>query len=135
MKTTKRFDSAVVKLYNAFHNGELNAMDCKMCAVGNMCDNNGDWDYLGVFFSNDKRPSKFNDAKLLISSTGYSVEEVMNIEDIFIRDCNYTEGTIEQHLKGLCSVVEYLCELDNIPNVMEFTKLFETENNKPKYQL
>lgn len=41
MKTTKRFDNAVTKLYNAFHNGELNAMDCTMCAVGNMCDNNG----------------------------------------------------------------------------------------------
>lgn len=36
---------------------------------------------------------------------------------------------------ALCAVVEYLCELDKIPNVMDYTKLFETENNQPKYSL
>jgi len=143
MKITKRFDSAVVKLYTAFHNGELNAMDCKMCAVGNMCDNDDSWIY--TFETN----------------TGYSKSEIENIESIFmcgsisdftrkwsgkpnIKGCFTGYGWDAEYVNknnedllfiALCAVVEYLCELDNIPNVMDYTKLFETENNQPKYQL
>jgi hypothetical protein len=51
MKTTERFENAVMKLYNAFHRNELNANNCQMCAVGNICDNNYQWDSLGVFAS------------------------------------------------------------------------------------
>jgi len=39
----KRFTDAVSKLYNAFHKGELNAMSCTKCAVGNLCNNNESW--------------------------------------------------------------------------------------------
>lgn len=135
MITTVRFDNAVSKLYKAFHDGSLDAMDCKMCAVGNMCDNKGEWDYLGVFYSRDKRESMFQEANILISKTGYSVEELIKIESLFIDACDLDKGTKDQQFKGLCAVVEYLCELDNIPNVMDYTKLFETENEQPKYEL
>ena len=37
-----RLENAITKLYNAFHNGELNSLDCRHCAVGNLCDNSGD---------------------------------------------------------------------------------------------
>ncbi|MBO6632862.1 MAG: Na(+)-translocating NADH-quinone reductase subunit F, partial [Psychroserpens sp.] len=36
---------------------------------------------------------------------------------------------------GLSEVVRFLCQLDGVPNVMDYTKLFETENNRPKYEL
>lgn len=143
MKTTERFDKAVTKLYNAFHNGELNAMDCKMCAVGNMCDNTEEW------------------VLNYESDTGYSQFELENIEKVFMQGYipeTETWRVVEKRFKGniladgwdaklvnkdnkdlcfiaLCAVIEYLCELDNTPNVMDYTKLFETENNQPKYQL
>ena len=41
----------------------------------------------------------------------------------------------EQQFKGLCAVVEYLCELDGIPNVMDYTSLFETKEGKPVKEL
>ena len=46
MKTTKRFDLAIQKLYQAFHNNTLNPDDCKLCAVGNILDNNDNWKHL-----------------------------------------------------------------------------------------
>ena len=50
MKTTKRFEDAVTKLYTAFHEGKLDAFDCSACAVGNMLDNEGSWgNYIGTF--------------------------------------------------------------------------------------
>jgi hypothetical protein len=124
MKTTKRFDEAVSKLYNAFHDGTLNAMDCEACAVGNICNNNGHWDDLPVFQStvkwgNDMEPSQLQlkKAKRVIKESGYSEKELIEIEIIFLKSCEFSKGTKEQQFNGLCAVVEYLCELDNIPNV------------------
>jgi hypothetical protein len=149
MKTTKRFEDAVTKLYTAFHKGELDAMDCKHCAVGNMCDNNSNWINLEKFgFGVESRIcNQFN------NSTGYSKKELATIEYMFIYGGSSLkfDNTISKYevsegyktkqeqkelqFKGLCAVVEYLCELDNIPNVMEFTSLFDTENNKAINQL
>jgi hypothetical protein len=138
MKTTERFDKAVTKLYNAFHENRLNGMDCKACAVGNMCDN---VDYWTNWSSYKKR-------KEISIKIGYSFVEIDNIESLFmfgvkineIEESKWDVGNKEHkgketQFKGLCAVVEYLCELDNIPNIMDYTKLFETENDKPKYQL
>ena len=36
---------------------------------------------------------------------------------------------------GLHTTIEFLCKLDNIPNVMDYSKLFEFENDVPKYKL
>lgn len=143
MKTTPRFDAAVSKLYNAFHNGTLNAMDCKACAVGNICDNTSDWAY--------------NNFK---TNTGYSANELEEIESLFMSgskpngkcwfdfdkkylgkgyygwDAKFVKSENEDLVFfAMCKVIEYLCELDNIPNIMDYTRLFETENNQPKYQL
>lgn len=142
MKTTERFDNAVTKLYNAFHDGKLNAMHCSACAVGNICDNNYGWDYLPNFAATtyfkanpESSIEEIEYGEKVIKKTGYSVYELVEIERIFLTSCEYGIGNKEQHFKGLCAVVEYLCELDNIPNVIDYTKLFETENDKPKYQL
>ena len=44
--------------------------------------------------------------------------------------------TLKQtQFKGLEAVINYLCELDNIPNIMEYTSLFEYQDNKPLKEL
>lgn len=131
MKTKPRFDNAVTKLYNAFHEGTLNAFDCKECAVGNIV---GSAFYGGY--------SSFGTVRDVVvvggNKSGYSPTELYYVEKKFMEahlGGNTEMSKIEKQFKGLCAVVEYLCELDNIPNVMDYTRLFETENEKPKYQL
>ena len=46
MKTPKRLENALVKLYEAFHNNTLNPEDCTACAVGNILDNHDSWKHL-----------------------------------------------------------------------------------------
>lgn len=133
MKTTKRFDKAVTKLYNAFHNGTLNWVDCRQCAIGNLCNGDKKW-YLVLNSGIVNLQNYVGEAKKIIDNTGYNPYELAEIEQIFISYAK-GKGQTEENLKGLCAVVEYLCELDNIPNIMDYTKLFETENNKPKYSL
>lgn len=140
MKTTKRFENAITKLYKAFHDGTLDSGNCHHCAVGNICNNSANWSeegsfYIGVYHK--KGSERHKKAISEIDKTGYSVQELVRIESIFMR---YTSTFTGHHLKekefdGLCAVVEYLCQLDGIPNVMDYTSLFETENNKPIKEL
>ena len=144
MKTTKRFDEAVKKLYISFHNGTLNAMDCSACAVGNICNGDSNWknnmdDYRILEELTDF--DKLNDIKNYFDS-GYSAKELANIESIFMfgfdvkqESFYFIERYPHDNYTAMISVIEYLCELDNIPNIMDYTKLFETENELPKYQL
>lgn len=139
-----RLENAITKLYTAFHEGKLNAMDGCCCAVGNLCNNEDYWVPIKYLSESGKEKAKIQ--------SGYSHIELRQIESLFMfgYKVNY-KGTVlgraewadwrgtklekESQFKGLCAVVEYLCELDNIPNVMDYTKLFETENDKPKYAL
>jgi len=135
----KRFTDAVSKLYNAFHKGELNALDCEHCAVGNMCNNDGGWMEVNSGLNSRPIPKKYE------KITGYNIFELNTIETLFmfgVRKARLeisghfaSDGTTESQFKGLCAVIEYLCELDNIPNIMEYKSLFETENNTPKREL
>lgn len=139
METSNRFNNAVTKLYNAFHKGELNSNYCSMCAVGNICDNSSSWEYAGRFYTGKTYTAGalFNVGQHTVKKTGYSTEELINVERIFIRNVGLGQfdQTKENHFKGLCAVVEYLCELEGIPNVMDYTKLFETEKDAPAYKL
>lgn len=132
-KTTERFERAVSKLYNAFHLGELNALDACCCVVGNLCNNNGNWHPLYA----DMTKEKFE----IIAQTNYSRDELRNAESIFMHGGDWREwtkhgvGNRDMQFKGLCAVVEYLAELDGIPNLMDYKALFETQNDKPKKQL
>ena len=151
MKLPIRLENALTKLYTAFHSGMLDAMNCNHCAVGNLCDNSDKWAGVSWFGGENRISKEFN------NKTGYSRQELATIELVFIEGNknpeepakfnnsiseidvidgrNTKEEQKELQFIGLCAVVEYLCELDNIPNVMDYTKLFETENNQPKYQL
>lgn len=148
MKTTNRLDQALRKLYNAFHEGTLHPECCKSCAVGNICDNTDAWkhltdlhgsvvlDYVGMVNQNFGR--RFN---------GYTPLELLQIEAEFLKGCGYTlpltqnckkpkNPTDKERLfNGLCKTVEFLCKLDGVDNVMDYSKLFEFENNRPKYKL
>jgi hypothetical protein len=141
MKTTKRFENAVMKLYNAFHNNELDANSCTHCAVGNICGTNEDyWFMTSTENIKDGKLSKIeSDFFRYPESEDYSSKELYKIELVFLEQWRILKSddwkNKEIQFKGLCAVVEYLAELDNIPNPMDYTKLFETENDKPKYQL
>lgn len=140
---TNRFKSAIDKLYNAYHNKTLNPECCIQCAVGNILDNKDYWKHLS-----DKHGSltlsyvgrvhqafgrKFN---------GYTPLELLEIEKVFLEACgfkvplhyknekpvNFLE--MDRLFKGLEAVVEFLCRLDGIPNVMDYKRLFEVERDR-----
>jgi len=148
MKTTKRLESALIKLYNAYHNDRLNPEDCTACAVGNILDNHDSWkhlsdqhgslqlSYVGRVHQNLGR--KFN---------GYSPEEILKIEKVFLESCGFKTPLCHYNIKpqnptskevlfdGLCKVVELLCKFDGIPYILDYSKLFEQEDGEPVYHL
>lgn len=148
MKTTVRFENAIKKLYKAFYNNTLNPEDCKQCAVGNILDNKDSWQHLSdhhgslqlnyVGLVNQKFGKRFN---------GYLPLELLQIEVTFLKACGYelpfhhanyrpdNPRDVERLFNGLYEVIKYLCELDNIKNVMDYSKLFERENKLPKYAI
>lgn len=148
MKTSLRLESAIKKLYTAFHNNELHPECCKQCAVGNILDNTDSWmhlsdehgtlelSYIGKVHQSLGR--KFN---------GYSPLELLHIEATFLKACGYQLPLHHKNKKpknptdkavlfeGLTAVIAYLCNLDNIPNIMDYTKLFEFKNELSQIQL
>jgi hypothetical protein len=148
MTTSIRFENAIKKLYEAFHNDTLNPECCKQCAVGNILNNTESWkhlseqhgsfqlNYVGKVHQNLGR--KFN---------GFTPSELLTIEATFLKACGYNIPLHYKNnkpksptnkavlFKGLTAVVDYLCQLEGIGNVMDYSKLFEIENDKPKYAL
>lgn len=146
MKTPKRLEQALVKLYNAFHNNILNPECCSVCAVGNILDNHDSWKHL----SNEHGSLELSyigriHQQLNRKFNGYSPKELLQIEKIFLETCGFktplcyynpkpvNPRSKETLFKGLSAVVAYLCELDDIPNVMDYSKIFEYENENPVY--
>ncbi|WP_130733559.1 Na(+)-translocating NADH-quinone reductase subunit F [Flavobacterium sp. J27] len=144
METTKRFDTAVKKLYQAFHNNTLHPESCTQCAVGNILDNKDSWKHLSdehgslqlnyVGLVNQRLGKRFN---------GYTPLELLQIEMAFLIHCGYTlplqlnrktSKTLSKDklFKGLEAVVAQLCALDRIPNVMDCSQLFEYHNTTEK---
>jgi hypothetical protein len=148
METTVRLEQAIKKLYVAFHNNTLHPECCKQCAVGNILDNKDSWkhltdihgsevlNYVGIVNQNLGR--KFN---------GYSPYELLQIEAVFLKGCGYS-GPIDRTcnkpnnptdkdvlFNGLCAVVTLLCKLDNISNVMDYSKLFEFKSKRSRYKI
>lgn len=148
MKTPKRLENALVKLYEAFHNNQLNPEDCAACAVGNILDNYDSWkhlsdthgslqlSYVGRVHQNLGR--RFN---------GYAPLEILQIEKIFLEACGFKTPLCHYNQKpqnprnktilfnALCAVVGHLCALEGIPNVMDYSKLFEYENNEATHPI
>ncbi|SDR93111.1 hypothetical protein SAMN04515667_1020 [Formosa sp. Hel1_31_208] len=148
MKTTQRLEKAIEKLYIAFHNDKLHPECCKSCAVGNILDRTGAWKQL----SDEHGSVQLNYVGKVHQSfgrrfNGYTPYELLEVEAIFLKTCGYQLPLKRNNIKpnhpqnkdllfnGLCEVVKFLCKIDNVPNVMDYTKLFEVENNQPKYVL
>lgn len=144
MKTPFRLEQAIQKLYVAFHNNQLNPECCKQCAVGNILDHREDWKHLtdhhGSMELNytgkvhEVLGRKFN---------GYSPLELLKIEAVFLKGCGYKLPLHHKNKNpknladkdilfiGLTEVIVFLCELDSVKNIMDYTKFFEYENDKP----
>lgn len=148
MQTTKRLENALIKLYNAFHNNRLDPEDCTACAVGNILDNHDSWKHL----SNEHGSLRLNyvgnvHQNLGRKFNGYSPMELLEVEKVFLEACGFKTPLCHYNPKpqnpknkevlfnGLCAVVALLCKLDNIPNIMDYSKVFEYEDNAPKYHL
>ena len=148
MKTSIRLEQAIKKLYVAFHNETLHPECSKQCAVGNILDNTDSWkhlsdhhgslqlNYVGMVHQNLGR--KFN---------GYTPSELLKIEATFLEACGYKLPLYYKNekpnnptdkdvlFKGLSAVIVHLCAVDSIKNVMDYTKVFEIENEKSRYKL
>ena len=148
MKTTKRLEEALLKLYNAYHNNRLNPEDCAACAVGNILDNHDSWKHL----SNEHGSLQLNyvgrvHQNLGRKFNGYSPLEILKIEKVFLEACGFKTPLCHYNPKpinptskdnlfnGLSAVVDLLCQLDHIDNVMDYSKLFEQEKGEPVYHL
>jgi len=150
MKTgIERLDNAIEKLYTAFHKGELNAMDCSACAAGNVCGDSG-WQWVrrglgkvesqqSLMHFRNQGESDVDYGISLIKKSGYSNLEIVNIEKNFLFGMGYSsfsndykdltaDERHEKNFQGLCAVIEYLCDLDNVPNVMDIQSLFEYDS-------
>lgn len=148
MKTSFRLEQAISKLYKAFHDNTLNPECCFQCAVGNILDHKDAWKHLSdkhgslrlnyVGLVNQNIGRKFN---------GYSPIELLNIEAIFLKGCGYSiplnhSGKKPKNpkdkdilFKGLSETVGFLCALDGVDNVMDYSKLFEYDKDQARYQL
>lgn len=141
MKTSPRLENALLKLYQAFHNNALNPECCKRCAVGNITDNKDFWKH----FSDRHGSTELNytgRVHELLSRrySGYLPSELLQIEVAFLKGCGY--GLPLKHngkkpfdptskvtlFQGLCEAVDYLCRLEGIQNVMEYTAIFKHES-------
>ncbi|MBU2951308.1 Na(+)-translocating NADH-quinone reductase subunit F [Tamlana agarivorans] len=146
MKTTLRFETAINKLYTAFHNNKLNPECCKQCAVGNILDQTDGWQYL----SDDHGGLQLNYVGKVHQSlgrkfNGYTPIELLQIEHEFLEACGFKTPLHHSNQKpintadkdtlfqGLYAVVTLLCKLDNIPNVMDYTRLLEVHAKKQKF--
>ena len=147
MKNSNRFENAITKLYNAFHNKTLNPEDCKQCAVGNILDNRDSWKHLTDFHGS----TKLNYLGLVHQNlgrqfNGYAPIDLLKIESAFLDGCGYR--LTRQHrlyrpeainntilFNGLCEVVSELCRLDGIANVMDCSVLFALKTAEPDYTL
>lgn len=140
MKTTPRFETAIQKLYTAFHADRLNPECCKECAVGTMLDHTDSWKHLSdahgslklnyVGLVNQKFGKRFN---------GYTPMELLQIEATFLKACGFQLPLHHKNSKptycdkkdmlfaGLSAVITFLCELDGIQNIMEFKNLFSSK--------
>ncbi|MGB3606866.1 MAG: Na(+)-translocating NADH-quinone reductase subunit F [Psychroserpens sp.] len=149
MRTSQRLENAITKLYIAFHNNELHPECCKSCAVGNILDRTESWKYL----SDQHGSTTLNYLGNMNQMSnrrfgGYTPLELLHIEATFLKACGYqlpysrhqnskpkNPQDKEMLFQGLSEVVAFLCQLDQVPNVMDYTKLFEVENDRPKYEL
>ena len=138
----RRFENAVVKLYNAFNNGTLNQNRCDACAVGNLLGHG--------FWSGSSNIAKEYSKGLIIvkacerelirmrkhNTSEYTIEELSKIEQTFLDSfvgLNFKEEKSKgNQYNALMNVLEYLAKIDGIKvtevTVNEFKRVLQTNN-------
>jgi len=147
MNTSIRLENAIQKLYTAFHNDTLHPEYCHSCAVGNIMEQKDAWQHL-----TDAHGSlQLNYVGRVHQSfgrrfQGYTPMELLQIEAAFLKACGYTlplqrgskrpENPKDKDLlfDGLSAVVRYLCDLDQIPDIMDCSALFNWTKDKTPSQ-
>lgn len=129
MKTTKRFDEAVIKLANAFHNKELVPGWCASCAIGTLIGRTGKW-YLYIFHNGLLNEKGLLEAREELESIDYNMNEVIRIESIFEYSYNHSREVLKNKKREsifyvLCEVVKLLAEFDGITGVMDIESLLK----------
>ncbi len=133
-----RLEHALNKLYYAYNKGHLDPENCFQCAVGNICDNVDSWKHFTDIHGSVKLNYLGRLHEILGKRiNGYLPLELLSIEAVFLKTCGYTltsrnhllkpAQVINEEMKfnGLCAVIDYLCKLDAIENVMELYKRFD----------
>lgn len=147
MQVPKRLEDALIKLYDAFHNNELNPECCSACAVGNILDNHDSWKHLSdTHGSLELSYVGRTHQQLGRTFNGYTPFELLQVEKVFLEACGFKTPLCHYDAKprnprskevlfaGLSAVVAFLCELDGIANVMDYSKIFEYEQENPVYR-
>ncbi len=145
MKFPTRLENAINKLYKAFHNDMLIPECPNQCAVGNVCDNRDFW----KGFTDEHGSAQLNyvgKVNELFGKRyyGYSPLELLRLEQEFLKGCGFQipldvkkngpqkNVSKEVLFDGLCASVSYLCTLDKVPNVMDYSRLFDyRSSSKP----
>ena len=149
MHISKRLEKAISKLYVAFHENTLHPECCKSCAVGNILDNTDSWKHLSDYHGSIQLNYVGNVLQGIGRTFGgYTPQELLQIEAVFLTACGYSLPLHHRGIKpanprdkdllfnGLSGVIAYLCKLDGIKNVMDYSKLFEfNDDHTPTYEL
>lgn len=145
---TPRFKRAYDLLIKAYFNDELKAGDCNACAVGNICDGNGDWKPLFCTQHNVQVFDCFSDKAVTLlynktreeikkeieSISMYSVKELAQIEYAFETNAKiscvfysrYNQSQIlADQFNGLKAVIELMMRFDGIEGDQYVNKLNE----------
>lgn len=146
MKKQELFDRTIGILVKAYFDGYLEAADCAACAVGNLvsancgykviCINqymNSDGEYISPEWTKIRKycfdpipmPDRYVDeAKKQVDSTGYSIQQLINIEQVFMN------ASFGNNFLKLMAVVDYLIIIHeaNDVEVLEAKELFTINN-------
>ncbi|MDC7994797.1 Na(+)-translocating NADH-quinone reductase subunit F [Altibacter sp. HG106] len=138
MPTTERFQTAIEKLYRAFHSSKLHPECSRQCAVGTLCDQNDFWSHFSDHHG-DTQLNYVGRVHQLLGKRyhGYSPQELLEIEAAFLEGCgyqlplhfstkNYVNATDKHvHFKGLCAAIQKLSELDQSRDPLDISVLLD----------
>lgn len=133
---TPRLEQALSKLYAAFNEGRLNPECCTACAVGNICNNVDAWKH----FTDAHGSLNLNYIGQVNEGFGrrlygYLPSELLQIEAVFLKACGFElpikRGSIKPQnptsnevlFNGMRAVIGFLCDLDQVKDVMEVETL------------
>lgn len=146
---TELYHETVEVLYDAYFKDELKHGNCKACAVGNICKKassltgimNEEWN---VFFCTSRRGDHyeqrrsfhrtgllFEDAKKLISNTGYRIIELADIEFAF-ESADKGDSDEDWMFNGLAAVLKVLKQIHEVQDDEVTLTRFESHYNSKK---